>query len=200
LEPESRSGGATAPDPPSAPSIEAEILLQVVRTVDRWYVGVQDLARSVGILGSGRESIREYEAEGLRYAEFPDLDDEGWPGFRMVLPSEATFSHATSGVFYRGAHFRSDLVREELVVRYKAALLDDGLRYESRDDPVEDFLRTGDLGGDVRIRITGSRRGHTTISIGQYRDRANVEAAIRKAAERMRSDKTDGDPPESVDA
>jgi hypothetical protein len=80
----------------------------------------------------------------------------------MVLPDEASFSHAISGAFYRGAHYRSDLVREELAARYKAALMDAGLRY----DPVEDFLRTGDLGGDVIIRVTRSRRGGTTISIG----------------------------------
>jgi hypothetical protein len=158
------------------------------------------VARAVGILGSGRESIQESEVESLRYADFPDLADESWPGFSMVLPPLATFSHATSGVFYRGAHYRSDLVREELVVRYKAALLDAGLRYESRDDPVEDFLRTGDLGGDVRIRIARTRRGRTTISIGQYRDRATVETAIREATERMRSNETDRDPPGSVDA
>jgi hypothetical protein len=177
--------------------IEAEILLRLVQTVDRWYVGVQDVARSFGILGSGRESVQEVEEDGgLRYVEFPDLADEGWPGFRMVLPDEASFSHATSGAFYRGAHYRSDLVREELVVRYKAALMDAGLRYESRDDPVEDFLRTGDLGGDVRIRVTRSRRGGTTISIGQYRERGRVEAALRDAAGSMRSEA----PPDSVDA
>ena len=171
-----------------------------MQTVDRWYVGVQDVARSVGILGSGRESIQESEEDGLRYAEFPDLEDEGWPGFRMVLPPEAAFSHATSGVFYRGAHYRTDLVREELVVRYKAALADAGLRYQSRDGPKDDFLRTGDLGGDVRIRITRSRRGCTTVSTGQYRDRERVEAAIREAAERMKSGGTDTDPRESMDA
>jgi hypothetical protein len=133
--------------------------------------------------------------------EFPDLGDEGWPGFRMALPPEATFSHATSGAFYRGAHYRTDLVREELVVRYKAALADAGLRFQARDDPVEDFLRTGDLGGDVRIRITRTRSGTTTISIGQYRDRSRVEAALREAAERMRPDRTGGSPPtDSVDA
>jgi hypothetical protein len=114
----------------------------------------------------------------------------------MVLPAEASFSHAISGAFHRGAHYRSDLVREELAVRYKAALMDAGLRYESRDDPVEDFLRTGDLGGDVRIRVTQSRRGGTTISIGQYRDRERVEAALREAAGSIRSE----DPPGSVDA
>ena len=114
----------------------------------------------------------------------------------MVLPDEASFSHAISGAFHRGAHYRSDLVREELAVRYKAALMDAGLRYESRDDPVEDFLRTGDLGGDVRIRVTRSRRGGTTISIGQYRDRERVEAALREAAGSIRSE----DPPGSVDA
>ena len=77
----------------------------------------------------------------------------------MVIPPEATLSHTTSGVFYRGVHHRSHLVREELVVRYKAALVDAGLRYESGDDPMEDFLRMGDLGGDVRIRIARTRRG-----------------------------------------
>ena len=192
----SPSGGTTASDdPPTTQGIEAEIILRVVQTVDRWYLGVQDLARSVGILGSGRESIQEHEDEGLRYAEFPDLSDEGWPGFRMVIPPEATLSHTTAGVFYRGAHYHSDLVREELVVRYKAALADAGLRYQSRDDPMEDFLRTSDLGGDVRIRITRTRRGRTTISIGQHRDRSNVEAAIREAATRMRSTDTEEEPP-----
>ena len=39
--------------------IEAEILLRLVQTVDRWYVGVQDITRSFGILGSGRESVQE---------------------------------------------------------------------------------------------------------------------------------------------
>jgi len=118
----------------------------------------------------------------------------------MVLPPEAIFGHATSGVFYRGAHYHSDLVREELVVRYKAALVDAGLRYQSRDDPLEDFLRTGDLGDDVRIRITRTRRGRTTISIEQYRDRSNVEAAIREATGRMRFENVEEDPPASVDA
>ncbi len=163
-------------------------------------MGLQDVARSAGILGSGRESIQESETDGIRYAEFPDLADEGWPGFRMALPPEATFSHATSGAFYRGAHFHSDLVREELVVRYKAAVLDAGLRYQSRDDPKDDFIRTGDLGGDVRIRVSRTRRGRTTISIGQYRDRDKVEAAILEAAARIRWGESDEDPSGSVDA
>ena len=180
MEPYSESSGTTASDRPPSRGLEAELVLRLVQTVDRWYVGMQDVARPLGILGSGRESIQESEADGL-----------------MMLTPEATFSHATSGAFCRGAHYRSDLVREELVVRYKAALLDAGLSYESRDDPKEDFLRTGGLGADVRIRISRTRAGWTTISIGQYRDRARVEGAIREAAERMK--RGDGDPDGSVD-
>ena len=192
---ESGTGGTTASDPSPSHGIESEIILRVVQTVDRWYIGVQDIARSVGILGSGRESVQESEAGGLRYAEFPDLSDEGWPGFRMIIPLEADLSHTTAGVFYRGAHYSSELVREELVVRYKAALADAGLRYESRDDPREDFLRTGDLGGDVRINIARTRHGRTMVSIGQYRDRSNVEVAIREVATRMKSSEGEEDPP-----
>ena len=140
-----------------------------------------------GLLGSGREAIHEVEEDDHRFAVFPDLSDEGWPEFRMMLPPEAVLSHTTAGVFYRGAHYRSDLIREELVVRYKAGLADAGLHYESVDDPTEDFLRTRDLGGDVRIRIARARGSGTAISIGQYRDPSIVDAAIGRVARRMRS-------------
>ncbi len=73
MEHESPSGGTTASDPSPNHGFEAEIILRIVQTLDRWYLGVQNLARSVGILGSGRESIQDYEAEGLGYTEFPDL-------------------------------------------------------------------------------------------------------------------------------
>ena len=185
MESYARQGGTATPDPPQSAALQSGIILEVVRTVDRWYVQIQNLARSVGLLGSGREAIEEVDENSLRYAVFADLADEGWPGFRMVIPPEATLSHTTGGVFYRGAHYRSEVPPEELVVRYKAALADAGLRYQSRDDLREDFLRTVDLGGDVRIRIARMRGERTAISIGQYRDHSNVEAAIKEAVSRM---------------
>lgn len=196
VEPFSRRSGTEAPDPQEADPLRSEIMLKVVRTVDRWYVQVQNLARSVGLLGSGREAIEEVDEDALRYAVFPDLADEGWPGFRMVIPPGATLSHTTASVFYRGAHYRSEVPPEELLVRYKATLADAGLRYQSRDDLREDFLRTADLGGDVRIRIARARRGRTAVSIGQYRDHSNVEAAINEAVSRM--SEQDDDPSDSV--
>lgn len=194
MESQAPPGGTTTPGPhpPRADTLQSEIIFGVVRTIDRWYVQMQNLARSVGLLGSGREAITEVDEDSLRYAVFADLSDEGWPGFRMVIPPEATLSHTTASVFYRGAHYRSEVPPEELVVRYKATLADAGLRYQSRDDPREDFLRTVDLGGDVRIRIARGRGGRTAISIGQYRDNSNVEAAIREAVSRMNA--RDDDP------
>lgn len=164
--------------------IETRFTLQIFRTVDRWYVRLLNLAKSTGFLGSGRETVSQVTEGDRHYVEFPDLADEGWPAFRFPVPSEATLSHATSGMFYRGAHYLSPIAPEELALRYKAALAESGIQFEARDEHLDEFIRTFDLGGDVRLRIGMHRKGRTPISIGQYRDTGSVEESIRKATQR----------------
>ena len=173
--------------------LEAGVVLAVVRTLDRWYVELQDAAKSLGILGSGRESIREQEDEtGARHVEFPDLADEGWPGFRLGIPRDGVFGHATASVFYRGVQYTSELRPEELLVAFKGALSELGVEYEARDDHLDDYLRTTAFGGDVRIRVRPPDGGRTRISIGQYRSARKVETALRSIARRFRFN-SDGD-------
>jgi hypothetical protein len=164
--------------------IETRFTLRIFRTVDRWYVRLLNLAKSSGFLGSGRETVNQVSEDDRNFVEFPDLSDEGWPTFRFPVPSEATLSHTTSGMFYRGAHFLSPILPEELALRYKAALSESGINFEARDEFLDEFIRTFDLGGDVRLRIGRHRKGRTPISIGQYRDTGSVEDSIRKATER----------------
>jgi hypothetical protein len=161
---------------------ESRLTLGVFRTFDRWYVRLLNAAKTWGILGSGREAVSEETDGTTRSVVFPDLSDEGWPGFKMTLPAEARLSHTSSGMFYRGAHYLSSLAPEELATRYRAALEDTGIGFEAREDHLDEFIRTTDLGGDVRIRIGGRRKGLTPISIGQYRDPARVTAAVQEAA------------------
>ena len=168
----------TGPDTPGALG-EADVTLSVVRTLDRWYVELLDMAKSLGILGSGRESIRESEnADGGRWVEFPDLAEEGWPEFRIAIPHDAEFGYATSSVLYRGVQYNSAVVPEELLVAFKGALAEAGAEYEAREDHLDDYLRTTDLGGDVRIRVSPHEDGRTQISIGQYRSGRRVEEAL----------------------
>ena len=165
---------------------EADVTLSVVRTLDRWYVELLDMAKSLGILGSGRESIRESESsDGGRWVEFPDLAEEGWPEFRIAIPHDAEFGHATSSVLYRGVHYESAVVPEELLVAFKGALAEAGVEYEAREDHLDDYLRTTDLGGDVRIRVSPREGGRTRISIGQYRSSRRVKEALSAIAARF---------------
>lgn len=174
--------GGTGPEAPGTRG-EADLALGVVRTLDRWYVELLDMAKSLGILGSGRESIRESEdAGGGRWVEFPDLAEEGWPNFRIAIPHDAEFGHATSSILYRGVQYRSSLGPEEILVAFKGALAEAGAEYEARDDHLDDYLRTTDLGGDVRIRVSPHTDGHTLISIGQYRSGSRVEGSLRAVA------------------
>ncbi len=144
------------------------------------------MAKSLGILGSGRESIRESEdADGGRWVEFPDLAEEGWPEFRVAIPHDAEFGYATSSVLYRGVQYESAIGPEELLVAFKGALEEAGAEYEARDDHLDDYLRTTDLGGDVRIRVSPHKDGRTRISIGQYRSGRRVEEALRAIAARF---------------
>ena len=172
--------------------IETRFTLQIFRTVDRWYVRLQNVAKAAGFLGSGRETVNEVTEGDRHYVEFPDLENEGWPGFRFPVPAEATLSHTTSGMFYRGAHYLSPIGPEELALRYKAALAESAIDFEARDDRLDEFIRTFALGGDVRLRIGGQRRGHTPISIGQYRNTGAVEESIRRASERNDDRRGDG--------
>jgi hypothetical protein len=180
--------------------IETRFTMQIFRTVDRWYVRMLNLAKSTGFLGSGRETVAHVTEGDRHYVEFPDLADEGWPAFRFPVPAEAILSHATSGMFYRGAHYLSPIGSEELALRYKAALAEAGIMFEARDERRDEFLRTFDLGGDVRLRIGRPRKGRTPISIGQYRDTGSVEDSIRRATERGDEGKTDWGPVEERDS
>ena len=165
---------------------EADVTLSVVRTLDRWYVELLDMAKSLGILGSGRESIRESEnSDGGRWVEFPDLTEEGWPNFRIAIPHDAEFAYATSSVLYRGVQYDSAVGPEELLVAFKGALAEAGAEYEAREDHLDDYLRTTDLGGDVRIRVGPHEGGRTRISIGQYRSGRRVEEALSAIAARF---------------
>ena len=165
---------------------EGDVALGVIRTLDRWYVDIQDMAKSMGILGLGRELVVEVEDDaGLRRVEFPDLAEEGWPEFTLAIPRDAEFGHATSSVFYRGAHYLSALRPEELLVAFKGALAESGARFEARDDHLDDYLRTTDFGGDVRIRLSPEETGRTRISIGQYRSAQRVEKTLRAIVEKL---------------
>lgn len=183
MDPEGPDG--TGPEAPEALG-DPGVTLSLVRTLDRWYVELLDMAKSLGILGSGRESIRESEdSDGGRWIEFPDLAEEGWPDFRIAIPHDAEFGYATSSVLYRGVHYKSAIGPEELLVAFKGALAEAGAEYEARDDHLDDYLRTTDLGGDVRIRVSPHKDGRTRIAIGQYRSGRRVEEALRAIAARF---------------
>ena len=71
VEHESPSGGTTASDPSPNHGFEAEIILRIVQTLDRWYLGVQNLARSVGILGFGAGVDSGLRGRGSRVHRVP---------------------------------------------------------------------------------------------------------------------------------
>ncbi len=180
MDPERPAG--TGPEAPGTFG-DADVALSVVRTLDRWYVELLDMAKSLGILGSGRESIRESDnSDGGRWVEFPDLAEEGWPEFRIKIPHDAEFGYATSSVLFRGVQYNSAVVPEELLVAFKGALAEAGAEYEAREDHLDDYLRTTDLGGDVRIHVSPHKDGRTRIAIGQYRSARRVEEALRAIA------------------
>ncbi len=182
---DSEGPAGTGPEAPGEFG-DTDVALSVVRTLDRWYVELLDMAKSLGILGSGRESIRESEdADGGRWVEFPDLAEEGWPEFRVAIPHDAEFGYATSSVLYRGVQYESAIGPEELLVAFKGALEEAGAEYEAREDHLDDYLRTTDLGGDVRIRVSPHKDGRTRISIGQYRSGRRVEEALRAITARF---------------
>jgi hypothetical protein len=165
---------------------DAEVVLGVVRTLDRWYVELLEIAKSLGLLGSGCESIRETkDSNGERWVVFPDLAGEGWPEFTIAIPRDADFVYATSSVLYRGVDYQSEIGAEELLVAFKGALAEAGAEYEARDDHLNDYLRTTDLGGDVRIRVSPQKDGRTRFSVGQYRDGHRVENALRAISARF---------------
>jgi hypothetical protein len=165
---------------------DTEVVLGVVRTLDRWYVELLEIAKSLGLLGSGRESIRETkDSNGERWVVFPDLAGEGWPEFTIAIPRDAEFVYATSSVLYRGVDYKSEIGAEELLVAFKGALAEAGAEYEARDDHLDDYLRTTDLGGDVRIRVSPQKDGRTRFSVGQYRDGHRVENALRAISARF---------------
>lgn len=179
---DSEGTGGTGPEATGTLG-EAGLALSVVRALDRRYVELLDIAKSLGILGSGRESVRESEdAGGGRWVEFPDLAEEGWPDFRIAIPHDADFGHATSSMLYRGVRYTSSISPEELLVAFKGALAEAGAEYEARNDHLDDYLRTTDLGGDVRIRVSPHNDGRTRISIGQYRSGRRVEGALTAIA------------------
>ncbi len=188
---DSEGPAGTGPEAPGTLG-DADVALGVVRTLDRWYVELLEMAKSLGILGSGRESIRESEnSDGGRWVEFPDLAEEGWPEFRIKIPHDAEFGYATSSVLFRGVQYRSAVVPEELLVAFKGALAEAGAEYEAREDHLDDYLRTTDLGGDVRIRVSPHKDGRTRISIGQYRSGRRVGEALSAIAARFRFSASD---------
>jgi len=180
--------------------IETRFTLQVFRTVDRWYIRLQNLAKAQGLLASGREAVRIARDGDRRWVVFPGLSEEGWPPFRVPLPGEAVLSPTTAGMFYRGAHFLCRLPPEELGSRYRVALAESGIEFETRESRLDEYIRTTDLGGDVRLRVGRPRGEITPVSIGQYRGTGSVEESLRRAAERREgADDMDWGPEEPDD-
>jgi hypothetical protein len=126
-----------------------------------------------GFLGSGRESVDIDDASSEPSVRFPNLSDEGWPGFTVPLPLGANFQYAAAGMLTRIAIWQAFESREDIATYL-----------ESRHPDLR-FARTSgrawgaDLPEGVKFQLSETSKGAVLVIVRQVRDPESIGNVLR---------------------
>jgi hypothetical protein len=138
----------------------------IVRFVDKTSFTFQNVFQIFGFLPDGRELLEVDQTEEGQTVTFSDRTEEGWAGFSLNIPANASLSHATAGFLSRSAIWwvRSD---PDAVVAHVWE------KNEGYPRPKRKSRRVGafHLEDNVEVQIGGSdEKGVTILVVTQSRE------------------------------
>lgn len=146
----------------------------ILEIADVVSTSVQNACQTFGFLPDGREMVTGAQSSAGLRVEFSDHSDEGWPGFSLLLPADAVFSHAMSGVLSRTAIWKVMRAVEEVIDHFP----------RDPEGPSPEFKHRGErthrasLGERVDITLAGATAGWTGISVSQTRDPDSIASTL----------------------
>jgi hypothetical protein len=146
----------------------------VLKFFDKTSFALQNAGQTFGFLPDGRELVQISEVATGLTVTFSDRADEGWPGFSLSIPPEASFSHATMGILTRTGFWDVPLAPKAVA---------DHLANNNHGFPAPDRSsasgRSFSLNDDVEVKVAGSRQRGSFLVVKQTRDADSIEDAIR---------------------
>lgn len=144
-----------------------------LKFIDRTVLVGLNAGKIFGFLGSGRESIDIDDTSPEPTVRFPDLADEGWPGFSVPLPRGANFQYAAAGPLTRIALWQAYEDCEEIAASLESRRSD--LHFAKSSDRG----READLPEGVNVRLFDTGKGPVLLMIRQVRDPESVGNVLR---------------------
>lgn len=144
-----------------------------LRFTDRTILVGLNAGKIFGFLGSGRESVDIDDASSEPSVRFPNLSDEGWPGFTVPLPPGANFQYAAAGTLTRIAIWQAFESREDIASDL-----------ESRRPDLR-FARTSgrawiaNLPEGVKLQLSETSKGAVLVMVRQVRDPESIGNVLR---------------------
>lgn len=144
-----------------------------LRFIDRTILAGLNAGKIFGFLGSGRESVEIDEASSEPTVRFPNLSDEGWPGFTVPLPLGANFQYAAAGPLTRIALWLVVESREDIATYLESRQPD--LRLTKTSSRVWE----ADLPERVKLQLAETSRGPVLMIVRQVRDPESIGNVLR---------------------
>jgi hypothetical protein len=153
----------------------------IVQLADEASFLVQHVCQTFGFLPDGRELVKVSESNAGLTAAFLDRSDEGWLGFTLNLPADASFSHATIGILSRSAFWWVRLSPKAVVNHLSTH--NDGFPARGLDSG-----RGGSfsLENHVKVQVGGTRNGVSLLVVTQTRDPDSIRDTIRARSSSFR--------------
>ena len=125
-----------------------------------------------GFLGSDRERVEIHLGDEGDVARFSDLAEEGWPGFDVPLPEDASFGYANASILSRIAIWHVP-VGVATVVRELEERAPELRFVESSDGTL-----AAELAGGITVRLA-KLKGATMLAVKQERTAESIADVIR---------------------
>lgn len=157
------------------------ISTSLVHFIDRASFTLQNAFQTFGFLPDGRELVEITDAGAGQRVTFSDHSDEGWEGFSLNVPGEASFTHALQGVLRREAYWWIPLPAQAVA----AHLLEYNELASSPDIPIG---KSGSfpLSRNAKAQILGIRDGASVLVVSQVRNPENLREAVKARSARSR--------------
>jgi hypothetical protein len=150
----------------------------IAQIADKVSWAFQNAFQTFGFLPDGRELVELSETDAGTTATFSDRSDEGWPGFSVNIPKEATFHQANMSFLGR---------RAQWVVAMAPKAVVDHLTVHNDGFPEPDRRPGGGwnfvLDGGVEVGVATPPRGYVLLAVKQARDPDSIEDVIRAKSE-----------------
>lgn len=144
-----------------------------LRFIDGTILAGLNAGKIFGFLGSGRESVDIDDASSEPSVRFPNLSDEGWPGFTVPLPPGADFQYAAAGPLTRIALWQVFESREDIATYLE------GRHPDVRFARISDRVWEAALPEGVKLHLSETGEGRVLLIVRQVRDPESIGNLLR---------------------